>query len=67
MSGIVCMLSTAFLNIAGNTQCRLRSNRSTLKPFYYFTWMTRYLLVDQNKSGLVMRSTYCLLASFCNV
>ena len=29
----------------------------------YLTITTKYLLVDQNRSGSVMRSTYCLLAS----
>ena len=33
----------------------------------YFTSITRYLLVDQNICGLLMRSTYCLLASCCRV
>lgn len=33
----------------------------------HFTSMTRYLLVLQNDCGLVMRSTYCLLASRCRV
>ena len=34
---------------------------------FYFTSITRYLLVDQNICGLLMRSTYCLLASCCRV
>lgn len=33
----------------------------------YFTLTTRYLLVLQNICGLVMRSTYCPLASFCRL
>ena len=34
---------------------------------YFFTWITRYLLVDQKSCGLLMRRTYCLLASCCKV
>lgn len=30
---------------------------------YYFTWITRYLLVLQKMSGFVMRKTYWSLAS----
>ena len=33
----------------------------------YFTTITKYLLVDQNNWGLVMRSTYMLLASRSSV
>ena len=33
----------------------------------YFTCTTRYLLVDQNSCGSLMRSMYCLLASRSNV
>ena len=38
-----------------------------LLVLFYFTSITRYLLVDQNICGLLMRSTYCLLASCSRV
>lgn len=40
--------------------------KTSLSHKYYLTRMTRYLLVDQNICGLVIRSTYCLLASRSN-
>ena len=38
-----------------------------LRKLSHFTNTTKYLLVDQNSCGSVMRSTYCLLASRCRV
>ena len=58
--------------VASKTTAKKRIFRKSLKTFKlgflrYFTNTTRYLLVDQNSCGSVMRSTYCLLASRCSV
>ena len=56
-----------------NKKVKILSNHSAFRwkslphcQSLYFTSTTRYLLVDQNSCGLVMRSVYCLLASRSN-